>query len=144
MAGMFDAFETDSDLETKGVLIDYGSFQVRIAYAGKSNPEYAKYAEMKLKPLRRAMANGLMTDDRSEAVMLDIYAKTIIKEWRVKKEDGTYESGIEARDGSIIPFNHENVISTLKSLPRLFSDIVTMSDSIDNFRRAELESESGN
>jgi hypothetical protein len=140
---MFDAFETDSNLETDGVWIDYGSFRVKVAHAGKSNPEYAKYAEQKLKPLRRAMANGLMTDARSEAVMIDIYAKTIIKGWKVKVEDD-YKEGIETRDGTIVPVTYENIVSTFLALPRLFNDIVQMSDSIDNFRKSDLEADSGN
>lgn len=141
--GMYDVFETDEDLETSGIWLDYGDFRVRIASAGQGNKKYVKYAEKALKPVRKAMQAGALSNERSIAIMSDIYAKTIILDWEVI-QDGKPKKGIEGRDGSVLPFNYENVRQAFMDLPNLFIDIQEQANSIANFRKAELEEDSGN
>jgi len=141
--GMYDIFETDPNMEQEGVFLDYGDFRVRIAHAGQGNSKYLKYAEKKLKPVRKAMEAGALGNERSMAIMIDIYSESIILDWQVR-ENESWKSGIEARDGSILPFTQQNVEATLRSLPNLFLDIQQQAQSIANFRRADLESEAGN
>lgn len=141
--GMYDTFETDPNMEQEGVFLDYGDFRVRIAHAGQGNSKYVKYAEKKLKPVRKAMEAGALGNERSMAIMIDIYAESIILDWQVRNGDD-WKSGIEARDGSVMPFTRENVETTLRALPNLFLDIQQQAQSIANFRRADLEGEAGN
>ncbi len=141
--GMYDTFETDPSMEQEGVFLDYGDFRVRIAHAGQGNSKYVKYAEKKLKTVRKAMEAGALGNERSMAIMIDIYAESIILDWQVRNGDD-WKSGIEARDGSVMQFTRENVESTLRALPNLFLDIQQQSQSIANFRRADLEGEAGN
>lgn len=142
--GMYDTFETDSTMEQEGVFLDYGDFKVRIAHAGQGNSKYVRYAEKKLKPVRRAMEAGALGNERSMAIMIDIYSKTIVLDWMVRDPEGDWKSGIESRDGKILPFTEENVAETLRALPNLFLDIQQQASSIANFRKAELEEDSGN
>lgn len=146
--GMYDTFETDTEMEKAGVIVDYGDFRIRLAHAGQGNQRYVKYAEKMMKPVRRAMEAGSLGNERSMAIMVDIYAKTIVLEWQVavKDDEGntTWKTGIESKDGSIIPYTEENVIAALKALPNLFLDIQQQATSIANYRRAELENEAGN
>lgn len=141
--GMYSAFETDEDLETGGVWLDYGDFQVKIASASQANKNYVRYAEKALKPVRRAMSAGTLSNERSQAIMADIYAKTIVLDWMVRV-DGEMKTGIEGRDGSVLPFNSDNVKQVFLTLPNLFLDIQEQASSIANFRRIQLEEESGN
>ncbi|MAD98780.1 MAG: hypothetical protein Unbinned200contig1000_18 [Prokaryotic dsDNA virus sp.] len=141
--GMYDVFETDEDLETSGIWLDYGDFRVKIASAGQGNKKYVKYAEKALKPVRKAMQAGALSNERSMSIMSDIYAKTIVLDWETMKE-GELVKGIESRDGQIMPFNYENVRQVFIDLPNLFIDIQEQANSIANFRKAELEEESGN
>lgn len=141
--GMYDTFETDATMEQEGVFLDYGDFRIRIAHAGQGNSKYIKYAEKKLKPVRKAMEAGALGNERSMSIMIDIYAETIILDWQVRNDD-SWKTGIEARDGSVIQFTKENVETTLRALPNLFLDIQQQAQSIANFRRAELEEEAGN
>lgn len=141
--GMYDTFETDPNMEQEGVFLDYGDFRVRIAHAGQGNSKYVKYAEKKLKPVRKAMEAGALGNERSMAIMIDIYSESIILDWQVRDGD-EWKSGIEARDGSVMKFTKENVENTLRALPNLFLDIQQQAQSIANFRRADLESEAGN
>jgi len=148
--GMYDVFETDEDLETSGVWIDYGDFRVKIASAGPGNKLYVKYAERKLKPVRRAIEAGSLGQARSNAIMSDIYAVSIVQEWEVKDPkakvaaDAAWVSGIEDRTGKMIAVNKENIEQTLINLPRLFSDLQEQAASLSNFRKAENELDSGN
>lgn len=141
--GMYDIFETDSDLETKGVIVDYGDFRVRIAAAGPANKEHVKYIEKKLKPIRKALDAGAISAERSQAIMADVYAQTIVMSWEVLKDD-KWVPGIEGKDGKILPFTKENVEAALRSLPRLLNDLMEQAQSLQNFRKAELEEEAKN
>lgn len=148
--GMYSTFETDENLEISGVWIDYGDFRVRIASAGQGNKRYVKYAEAKLKPVRRAIEAGSLGQDRSNNIMSDIYAVTIIQDWEVKDkkgkdiEDAKWVVGIEDRSGKILPVTTENVVKTLLNLPRLFIDLQEQAALLSNFRKAEIEEDSGN
>jgi hypothetical protein len=141
--GMYDIFETDENLETAGIWLDYGDFRVRIASAGQGNKKYVKYAEKALKPVRRAMQAGAVSNERSMAIMADIYVNTIVLAWEVKTADG-WKPGIEGRDGEIVPFNKEEVTKVFDSLPNLFIDIQEQAAAISNFRKQEIEEDSGN
>lgn len=136
---LYGVFETDLDMEAAGVWLDYGDFRIRIASAGQGNKNYVRYAEKKLKPIRRAVEAGAISNDRSQAVMADIYAKTVILDWETNGK-----KGIEARNGKILPFNIENVEKTLLNLPRLFMDLQEQAGSLATFRKEEMETETKN
>tara|TARA_R110000851_G_scaffold16046_2_gene52523 strand:+ start:12859 stop:13302 length:444 start_codon:yes stop_codon:yes gene_type:complete len=145
--GMYDTFETDPALEAAGVWLDYGDFRVLLASAGQGNKSYVRYAEKKLKPVRRALESGALSNERSQSLMADIYAKTIILSWETSQgtgDEAKMVSGIEAKDGSLLPFNEANVEQALLSLPRLFMDLQEQAASLANFRKGELESEGKN
>lgn len=141
--GLYSTFKTDAELETKGSVLDYGDFQIRIAFAGGANKKYTKYAEAKLKPLTRAIETGAVDEERSRAIMADIYAKTIILEWQTIVDDEP-KMGIEGPDGELLEFNEQNVKETLIALPHLFTDIQEQANSIALFRQKQLEDEAKN
>jgi len=141
--GMYDIFETDEDLENAGIWLDYGDFRIKVASAGQGNKKYVRYAEKALKPIRRAMQAGAVSNERSMAIMSDIYAKTIVLDWQVKGEEG-WKAGIEGREGEVLPFNKDEVQKVFEALPNLFIDVQEQANSISNFRKAEIEEDSGN
>jgi hypothetical protein len=141
--GMYDTFETDPELEAKGVWIDYGDFRVLLASSGQGNKNYVRYAEKKLKPVRRALESGALSNDRSQALMADIYSKTVVLAWETM-QGKEMKSGIESPDGKILPFNPINVEQALISLPRMFTDIQEQAASLANYRKAELENDTKN
>jgi hypothetical protein len=145
--GMYDTFETDPALESQGIWLDYGDFRVLLASAGQGNKNYVRYAEKKLKPVRRALDSGALSNERSQALMADIYAQTIILSWETMKGTGDkakMEVGIESKEGKILPFTEANVEQTLIALPRLFLDLQEQAASLANFRKGELEAEGKN
>lgn len=141
--GMYDVFETDQKLEANGIWLDYGDFRILIAAAGQGNKKYVQYAEKKLKPVRRAIESGALSNERSQAIMADIYAKTVVLSWETQ-EGAKMKSGIETPDGKIQPFSTELVMSTFKSLPRLFMDVQEQAASLSNFRKEDIEEDTKN
>lgn len=141
--GLYDTFETDSNLEVEGVILDYGDFRIRVAHSGGANKKFIALMETKLKPLRRGLETGAVSNDRAAAIMMEIFAKTIVKSWETMV-DGEYKVGIEDRDGNLLPFNEENVLQTFRNLPKLFQDVQEQAGSIANFRVADLEEEGKN
>lgn len=149
MADMYGQFDTDKSLEKDGIWIDYGSFRVLLARAGGANKRYLSYAEAKTKPLRRAMDLGSLSNDRSEAVLHDIFAQTVILNWQYAKtenEDGSVEwaDGIPAKDGTTMPVNKENIVATFKNLPNLFFALQADASSAALYRQEDMDDDAKN
>ena len=149
MGNMFDQFETDESLETSGIWIHYGEFRVKIARAGGANKKYLSYSEAKTKPFRRAIAAGTMPEERSRAILFEIFAKTVIMDWQIadgidKNGEVKWKSGIHKKGGGSLDYSPENVIKTFKLLPALFFDIQQAADSIALFRKEEMEADGKN
>jgi len=150
MGNMFDTFETDSTLETGGVCIDYGDFRVKIGRAGGANKRYLSFAESKTKPFRRAIAAGTMPEERSRALLFEIYAKTVVLDWEIaegvddKTGETKWKQGIHKKGGGTIPFTEENLVMTFKLLPAIFFDLQSAAESIALFRKEEMEADAKN
>lgn len=146
---MFEQFETDPVLESEGIWIDYGDFRVQIGRAGGANKKYLSYAEAKTKPFRRAIAAGTMPEERSRALLYDIYAKTVVLNWQVSDgvdKDGNtkWKNGIHKKGGGILEPTPENIMLTFKLLPSLFMDIQQSAEGIGLFRKEEIEADAKN
>lgn len=146
---MYDQFETDPILESEGIWIDYGDFRVQIGRAGGANKRYLSYAEAKTKPFRRAIQAGTMPEERSKALLYDIYAKTIILNWQVNdgvEKDGTtkWKNGIHKKGGGLLEVTPDNIVLTFKNLPALFLDLQQSAESISLFRKEEMEADAKN
>lgn len=147
--GMYEQFETDSNLETSGIWIDYGDFRVQIARAGGANKRYLSYAEAKTKPFRRAIQAGTMPEERSRALLYDIYAKTVVLDWQVndgEDKDGNtkWKKGIHKKGGGLLEVTPENIALTFKNLPSLFMDLQQAAESHALFRKEEMEADAKN
>lgn len=147
--GLSNQFATDGSLETKGIVIDYGEDRIRIARAGGANKKFARLLEAKTKPLRRAIAVGAVDNERSIAIMQNVYAETIILGWEVNvgtAAEPKWEPGIRPADAGmdgdeLLPVNKENVLKVFTNLPDLFIDIQQQAAAGALFR-AELNAES--
>ena len=141
--GLYDAFQTDPQLEKGGVWIDYGDFRVLLAYAGGANKRYINVMEKKFKPLRQAIAAGTIDNDRAQKMLMDLHAETTIIGWETMV-DGEFKPGIEGPNGDILPFTVDNVKLTFRNLPNVFNDLRTQAETIANYRTRNLEAEAGN
>lgn len=136
---MYDQFQTDANSETKGIILDYGSFRVTIARAGGANKRFTKTLEARTRHLKRLIQTDNLTNEQAEPIVREVYADTVIHLWEVKQEDGTWVPGIEGPDGQLLPYNKSNVLLTFDNLPDLFADIKEQAMKASLFRTALKE-----
>lgn len=145
---MRSLFTTDPTLETKGVVIDYGSFRITLARAGGANKKFTKLLEAKTRPHRRAMQTETMQDAAAMAILREVYAGGAIMLWENREKFdkksgewvGEFQVGIEPSQGTdLLPFNIDNVCQTLSELPDLFADLQEQANKVSLFRVHNLE-----
>ncbi len=141
---MYENFKTSETLETQGVVIDYGDFRVTLARAGGANKRFGKVFEAKTKPYRRAIQTETMDEGVAMRILSETYAETAIKLWEVKDADGNWKEGIEAPDGSTLPFDVRSILSTFENIPDLFADIREQAGMAALYREMVLEEDSKN
>jgi len=141
-------FKTDSSLESKGIVIDYGDARIRIARAGGANKKFARILDIKTKPFRRAIAAGSFDNDRSNTILMEVYADTVVLDWETnvgndadpkwQKGIDPEDAGVESEKGKLLPVNKDNVMKVFRNLPDLFFDIQQQAQAGALFR-AELD-----
>jgi len=134
MTSPYELFGTNTDHETKGVEIDYGSFSITVARAGGSNRKYAKILEQKTKPIRRALATGQVDPKRVVAIMREVFAEAVVLDWQ----------GVTDKEGKKLAFNTKNCIKLFEDLPDLFADIQNQASSLQLFQDVDTEADQGN
>lgn len=142
---MYNNFLTDRELEQNGVPIDYGEFRVWIARAGGSNLTFSKTAAEIMRPYKRALETGTMTDEVARPLMAEVYAKTVIRRWEIREGDG-WVAKVAMPDGTTVPFSPEAVKALLATpeLNDLFMEIQRVANSNEAYRKAAVEAEAKN
>ncbi len=125
--GLYEIFETDCDLETKGLILKYGEIEVTIARAGGANRKFASVMEQKMRPYRSSINTGTMEETLAQKLLAEAYSESVILGWK----------GVKGRDGKAIPFNKTNVVKVLLDLPDFFNDIREQSERVANFTVGE-------
>lgn len=127
---IFDMFETDVGVETKGVTLRYGkNIKITVARAGGSNTKYEKLVRQLTKPYRQMIAaaqsgNGTEQDSKViEGLLQEAYSKAVVLSW----------AGVTERDGTPITFTPENVVDLFKRVPALWSEIQSFASNFVNF-----------
>ncbi len=168
MSDMYEEFTTDTALETDGVWLDRANYRILIAHAGGGNTAFVRAFERAAKPHRRAMVAGRMNDDVAGKILVDAYSKHIVKDWNIllverhkngkpkfddrkqqisiKDEAGDiqWQRGIHSKDGTVLPFDTEEVAKVLRALPRLFAEIRTIAEEYSNYLEVAREEEAKN
>lgn len=134
MTSPYTQFATDTSLETDGVILDYGDYQIRIARAGGANKRFGKVLEAKQKPYRRQIQNETLDEEIAKRLLAEAYAEAVILGW----------SNITGPDGQPMAFSKPNCVRLLTDLPDLFADIREQSAKVALFRREEIEEAAGN
>jgi len=140
-------FKTDTNLEKKGIVIDYGDTRITIARAGGANKRFSRMLDAKTKPYRRAIALGSFDDERSNAILREVYAHTVVLNWeenvgtaadpKWEKGIAPSDAGVESTEEKLLPVTPENVALVFSNLQDLFIDIQNQAQASALFR-AEL------
>lgn len=132
---LYKQFKTDTNLETNGIIIDYGSTRITIARAGGSNKRFGKVLDAKTRPVRRAIQTETLENEKFLDILRESYAEAIILKWETKIDE-EWKEGIEGEDGELMPVNPANIVKTLKALPDLFTDLQEQASKAALFRQS--------
>lgn len=137
---LYDQFTTDTDLEKKGIVLQYGlnskdkPIGIRVARAGGSNAAYAKRMEFKAKPFRRQIQTETIEKKQLERIVLEVFCETVILGWE----------NVEDAEGNELTYSVENAIKLFTDLPDLFADVQEQAGKAALFRAEVREKAAGN
>lgn len=134
MSSIFEAFETDTDLEKKGITLDYGEFKFLIARAGGANKRYQKRMEALTRPYRRAIQTETLSNDKADELIMQAFAETVVLGWE----------GVVDKEGKAIEFSYKACMELFKRLPDLFAEIRDQAGKWSLFKRDMQEADSKN
>ena len=124
---IYEMFETDTSLENEGVWFQFGFGDFKLAYVGGEQGFQNEYAE-RMRPHAEAQARKMLDPEIHRKILVECYAKHILKDWRdVKGPSGE------------IPFSEENAIKLLLDLPRLFDILRDAAMNFANYRKIYAE-----
>ena len=161
---MFEDFGTDPELEAKGTWIEYDSFRVLMARAGGSNVAWSKAVAKHGAPFARAERKSKLNEKVAVNIVKASLADGCVKAWEVRVIDRKYkddeplevcddtvpkwrwESGIEQPDGTIAPFNGQNVLKVFNNprLQDLYRDLYAQAQAMQNYQTEAQEAIAGN
>lgn len=125
---IFDMFETDENIETSGIWINYGKGRrILVARAGGSNKKFERLIRDLTKPHRKAIKGESIDEETMTAILQEAYAKAVVLKWE----------GITEKDGTLIVCNWQNTMSLFKRLPALWTDLRDFAADFRNFLHNE-------
>jgi hypothetical protein len=142
---MYKQFKTDEQLETEGVVVNYGDFRVTLARAGGGNKQFAKVLESMTRQHQKAIQMQTLSNEQADEILKTVYARTVIRNWEVLV-DGAWMQGIEnpEKGAPPLPFTEANTVAALTVLPEMFKDFKVQAESYAMFRAALREEAAGN
>jgi len=152
--GLRKTFATDSQVENKGVVLEYGDTRIRIARAGGANKKFALALNEATRPLRRAIAADAVDSDQQRDILVQVYVDTVILsiENRVHapgNDEPQWQRGIlhadigvekAEGDANLLPDTKANILKLLVALPELFNDIQQQAQNYALFK-ADIDEE---
>lgn len=128
-----EIFATSEALERDGIWIDYGTFKVKVAYAGGANRRYNKRMEELTRPHRRAILNDAFPKESQVDLLKQAVAETVILGW-----EGVEDNGVP------VPFSPAAALDLFRKYEKFFEDILQQAQSFANFREEDRAAASGN
>lgn len=137
---LYKQFKTDANLETKGILLEYGESAngkpttIRIARSGGANKRFMKAIETKTRPYRQQIRLGTLDPDLDLRLNKECFAETVVLGWE----------NVQDENGNEMPFSVANCLKLFNDLPELFLDIQAQSQRVALFREEVLEDDAKN
>jgi hypothetical protein len=120
---LYHLFETDKELETKGIALKFGDSIFTVKRAGGANREF----DTKFNEETRAMSSKLqlaaLSPEQSDAILRKVYFEAVMLGW----EDVT------DRAGNVLDFTEKNFVQVMTDLPDLWKGLRTEAANMDNF-----------
>lgn len=131
---LYDAFETNKNLEAEGVEIAINDSVFKVRAKTKNNQQYtSRVRDLMERKGALAKAGGVREDELAKE-MLELFVDTLVVGW----------TGVKARDGSIMDYTRENAIKLFTDLPRLQQALEDEIDKVATWKSAKLEDDAKN
>lgn len=130
---LFEAFETDKDLESTGVWFEVQpGVRFRCARMGPMNKTYKRALSQKMKPHQRQYQQGTLDEGLGENLLKDVFIESVLLEWE----------GVTDRKGEPLELNFNNAKWLFDELPDLYAAISSEAEKAGNYLIREAD-ESG-
>lgn len=113
MGNLYKQFESDSDLETAGIVIQFDGCSFKCKRPGGANKEFGPAWEEATRPYNSLINRNQMPRKLFNQLLAEVYADKVIVGW----------TNVEDRDGTVLEFTKENVVKILIDLPEVFRQI---------------------
>ena len=144
MTNLYKMYKTETDLEVNGVWQVEGDSRIKIARSGNKNTKYNKTFTKVTKKYDEATIKTL-NNEKSDALMAEIFVKSVITAWESKDGKGKWVSGIVMPDDkgelSLLPFNLTNAKKCLLDLPDLFGKLRDKAGDLKTFQKEVEETQ---
>lgn len=153
---LYKTFETDTDLERAGIVVNFGSVKFSLARAGGRNKAFKDTFTAKAKRHRIELDNETLSDEVADRIMAESYAEAVILGWWTRKEDDNgdpildkkgeeqWDDTIVNANGDAVKFNTDDCVKLLLDLPDLFATLQSYASKAANFRKELEEEDLGN
>ncbi len=125
---IFDMFDTDENVETSGVWINYGNgIRILVARAGGSNKRFETLIRNLTKPHRKSIKGETIDEDTLTDILQEAYAKAVVLKWE----------GVTDKSGAVMACTVENIKKLFQMLPALWNDLREFAADFRNFLHNE-------
>lgn len=137
---LYSDFETNKDLETNGVKVEYGPNKDKtiptffIRRMSRSNKKYTKGLEKATRPHRRAIELETMQTSQAEKISMEVFVETILVGWE----------NVQNRKNEVVPYTKEAATKLFNELPDFYDDLQGKASKASLFRDESVEEEAGN
>lgn len=131
MPNLYELYETDTELETKGVALQFGDAKFFVKRAGGSNEVFDKVFEAKTRSMSNRLQLQALSEAQSNRMMQEIYFEAVMLGWE----------GVTDRKGQPLEYNRENFLRVMTDLPVVWKAIRTEAANHENFRKAQIAQE---
>lgn len=137
----YASYRSDETLEVNGIVLQEPNVTIRIRRAGGKNTKFKTTGERVMRPLRRALELGQVSDDVQRDATARILAEAVIIGWHSRDPENMdadredWPQGVWDPDlKEIVEFNQANVIKALKAAPELAGYVMAQAADAKLFR----------
>jgi hypothetical protein len=131
MANLYELYETDNELEKKGICLQFGEAKFYVKRAGGANEDFDKKFEEKTRSVSNRLQLQALSEEQSSRLMQEVYFESVMINWE----------GVTDRKGNPLPYNRENFLTLMRDLPVVWRALRTEAANHENFRKAQIAQE---
>jgi hypothetical protein len=125
MTNLFTMFETNSDLESEGVIFELGEAKFKLRRMGGANSQKLKAAHAKyFKPFAKQIEMGTLNEQIEKEIVIKSFFEICVVSWE----------GFKNKEGVEIECNLKNALEVFKQLPELFNLLQSHASDFNHYR----------